>query len=26
MGDRPWKLEKANLNLVANFVASLPGE
>ncbi len=25
-GDRPWKLEKANLNLVADFVASLPGE
>jgi CubicO group peptidase (beta-lactamase class C family) len=25
-GDRPWKLEKANLNLVADFVKSLPGE
>jgi CubicO group peptidase (beta-lactamase class C family) len=25
-GDRPWKLEKANLNLVADFVASLPSE
>ena len=25
-GDEPWKIEKANLNLVANFVASLPGE
>jgi len=25
-GDEPWRLEKANLNLVANFVASLPGE
>jgi CubicO group peptidase (beta-lactamase class C family) len=25
-GDEPWKLEKANLNLVADFVASLPGE
>jgi hypothetical protein len=24
--DEPWKLEKANLNLVADFVASLPGE
>jgi CubicO group peptidase (beta-lactamase class C family) len=23
-GDGPWKLEKANLNLVADFVASLP--
>lgn len=23
-GDEPWKLEKANLNLVADFVASLP--
>ena len=23
-GDEPWRLEKANLNLVANFVASLP--
>jgi len=25
-GDEPWKIEKANLNLVADFVASLPGE
>ena len=25
-GDEPWKLEKANLNLVADFIASLPGE
>jgi CubicO group peptidase (beta-lactamase class C family) len=25
-GDAPWKLEKANLNLVADFIASLPGE
>lgn len=25
-GDQPWKLEKANLNLVADFVASLPSE
>lgn len=25
-GDGPWKIEKANLNLVADFVASLPGE
>jgi len=23
-GDEPWKIEKANLNLVADFVASLP--
>jgi CubicO group peptidase (beta-lactamase class C family) len=23
-GDAPWKLEKANLNLVADFIASLP--
>ena len=23
-GDEPWKIEKANLNLIANFVASLP--
>jgi CubicO group peptidase (beta-lactamase class C family) len=23
-GDKPWRLEKANLNLVADFVASLP--
>jgi CubicO group peptidase (beta-lactamase class C family) len=23
-GDEPWKLEKANLNLVADFIASLP--
>jgi CubicO group peptidase (beta-lactamase class C family) len=25
-GDGPWRLEKANLNLVANFIASLPSE
>jgi CubicO group peptidase (beta-lactamase class C family) len=25
-GDGPWKLEKANLNLVADFIASLPDE
>jgi CubicO group peptidase (beta-lactamase class C family) len=25
-GDEPWKIEKANLNLVADFVASLPEE
>jgi CubicO group peptidase (beta-lactamase class C family) len=25
-GDEPWKIEKANLNLVADFIASLPGE
>jgi CubicO group peptidase (beta-lactamase class C family) len=25
-GDRPWKLERANLNLVADFVRSLPKE
>jgi CubicO group peptidase (beta-lactamase class C family) len=25
-GDGPWQLEKANLNLVADFVASLPAE
>jgi CubicO group peptidase (beta-lactamase class C family) len=25
-GDRPWKLEKQNLNLVADLVASLPAE
>jgi CubicO group peptidase (beta-lactamase class C family) len=25
-GDGPWGLEKANLNLVANFIASLPSE
>jgi CubicO group peptidase (beta-lactamase class C family) len=25
-GDQPWKLEKANLNLVADFIASLPAE
>jgi hypothetical protein len=23
-GDRPWKMEKANLNLGADFIASLP--
>jgi hypothetical protein len=23
-GDEPWRLEKARLNLVADFVASLP--
>jgi CubicO group peptidase (beta-lactamase class C family) len=26
LGDEPWRLEKQNLNLVADFVASLPGE
>ena len=26
IGDEPWRLEKANLNLVADFIASLPGE
>jgi len=25
-GDQPWKLEKANLNLVADFIGSLPKE
>jgi CubicO group peptidase (beta-lactamase class C family) len=25
-GDGPWKLERANLNLVADFIASLPSE
>ena len=25
-GDRPWELEKENLNLAADFIASLPGE
>jgi CubicO group peptidase (beta-lactamase class C family) len=25
-GDEPWKLERANLNLVADFIASLPSE
>jgi CubicO group peptidase (beta-lactamase class C family) len=25
-GDGPWKIEKANLNLMADFVASLPSE
>jgi CubicO group peptidase (beta-lactamase class C family) len=25
-GDQPWKLEKANLNLVADFIASLPSD
>jgi CubicO group peptidase (beta-lactamase class C family) len=25
-GDHPWRLEKASLNLVADFVATLPGE
>ena len=25
-GDAPWKHEKANLNLVADFIASIPGE
>ena len=25
-GDDPWRLEKSNLNLVADFVASLPGD
>jgi hypothetical protein len=23
-GDRPWGLEKANLNVVADFIADLP--
>jgi CubicO group peptidase (beta-lactamase class C family) len=26
IGDGPWQLEKANLNLVADFIASLPSE
>ncbi len=25
-GDEPWRIEKANLNLIADFVASLPDE
>jgi CubicO group peptidase (beta-lactamase class C family) len=25
-GDKPWRIEKANLNLVADFIASLPVE
>jgi CubicO group peptidase (beta-lactamase class C family) len=25
-GDEPWKIEKANLNLVADFISSLPNE
>jgi len=25
-GDEPWKHEKANLNVVADFIASLPSE
>jgi hypothetical protein len=25
-GDEPWSHEKANINLVADFIASLPGE
>lgn len=25
-GDGPWRIEKANLNLVADFIASLPGD
>ena len=25
-GDQPWKLEKVNLNLVADFIASLPAD
>lgn len=25
-GDRPWRLERENLNLVADFIADLPGE
>jgi hypothetical protein len=25
-GDEPWRIEKGNLNLIADFVASLPGE
>ncbi len=24
-GDNPWKLEKANLDLAADFISSLPG-
>lgn len=26
LGDEPWRLEKQNLNLVADFIASLPSE
>jgi hypothetical protein len=26
IGDEPWSLERANLNLVADFIASLPSE
>jgi hypothetical protein len=25
-GDKLWKLDKSNINLVANFIASLPSE
>jgi hypothetical protein len=25
-GDEPWRLERASLNLVADFIASLPNE
>jgi CubicO group peptidase (beta-lactamase class C family) len=25
-GDKPWRIEKSNLNLVADFIASLPSE
>jgi hypothetical protein len=25
-GDRPWKLERANLNLVADFIHTLPSK
>ena len=25
-GDKPWRIEKANLNMVADFIASLPNE
>jgi hypothetical protein len=25
-GDGPWRIEKSNLNLVADFVASLPSK
>ena len=25
-GDEPWRIEKSNLNLIANFIASLPSE
>ncbi len=25
-GDKPWGIEKANLNLVADFIAGLPAD